>query len=182
MVGRDRGRRGRWSPSVASLEGRTLLSGYTGLSRMRNLATNTGVYNVRIDGPGFLKVHQLPRGVVDLNVLGTTSGSTLTVSLVRPRPHKIATLLPVQQLNVISRQLGSINAGAVLLAGAMTPLSNSVGLMSFGAQRFSQFLKRFHVARGQRHSGSRGGQRSGARAADSPAGSCDECGSVCHDG
>ena len=133
MVGEDRRRRGRRTPSVERLEGRTLLSGYSGLSRMRNLATNTGVYNIRIDGPGFLKVHQLPRGVVDLNVLGTTSGSTLTVSLVRPRPHKAATLLPVQELNVVSRQLGAINAGSVLLAGAMTPLTNSVSLLSFGA-------------------------------------------------
>ena len=100
---------------------------------MRNLATNTGVYKVRVDGPGFLKVHQLRHGVVDLNLLGTTSETTLSVALVRPRPHKVATLLPVQELNVVSHQLGAINAGSVLLSGAMTPLANSVGLMSFGA-------------------------------------------------
>ena len=133
MVGDDRRGRGRRTPSVEPLEGRTLLSGYSGLSRMRNLATNTGVYNIRVDGAGFLKVHQLPRGIVDLNLLGTTAESTLTVSLVRPRPHKAATLLPVQDLNVVSRQLGAINAAAVSLSGAMTPLTNSVALMSFGS-------------------------------------------------
>lgn len=109
-----------------------LLSGYSGLSRMRNVATNTGVYSVRLDGPGFLKVQQLPRGLVDLNLLGTTSGTTLSVVLLRPRPHKVSTLLPIQELNVVSHQLGAINAGSAKLSGAMTPLGNSVGLLSFG--------------------------------------------------
>jgi hypothetical protein len=133
MDGVDRRRRGLRALSVEVLEGRTLLSGYTGMSRMRNLATNTGVYKLQLDGPGFLKVQQLSKGLIDLNVLGTTSGTTLSIDLVRPRPHKLATLLPIRDLNVVSHQLGSIDAGSAKLSGAMTPLNNSVGRLSFGA-------------------------------------------------
>ncbi|MDR3620723.1 MAG: hypothetical protein P4L85_15330 [Paludisphaera borealis] len=133
MDGDDRRRRGLRAPSVEALEGRTLLSGYSGMSRMRNVATNTGVYQLQLSGPGFLKVQQLPKGVIDLNLLGTTSGTTLTVALLRPRPHKIASLLPIQDLNVVSRQLGAINASSALLSGAMSPLANSVSQLSFGA-------------------------------------------------
>ncbi|APW63739.1 hypothetical protein [Paludisphaera borealis] len=133
MDGDDRRRRGLRAPSVEALEGRTLLSGYSGLSRMRNVATNTGVYQLQLSGPGFLKVQQLPKGVIDLNLLGTTSGTTLTVALLRARPHKIASLLPIQDLNVVSRQLGAINASSALLSGAMSPLANSVSQLSFGA-------------------------------------------------
>jgi hypothetical protein len=129
----DRRRRGVRTPSVEVLEGRALLSGYAGLSHMRTVATNTGIYKLQVFGPGYLKLWQRPGGAVDLNLLGTTSGSTLSVELLRPRPHRLSTLLPIQHLNVVSRQLGDINAGSALLAGAMTPLSNSVGLLSFGA-------------------------------------------------
>jgi hypothetical protein len=115
------------------LEGRQLLSGYSGLSRMRNVATSAGIFKVRISGPGFLRVQQFPRGLVDLNLLGTTAESTLTVTLLRPRPHQVSGLLPIRDVNVVSHQLGGLDASTSRLSGTMTPLENSVGLLAFGA-------------------------------------------------
>jgi hypothetical protein len=100
---------------------------------MRNLASSAGIFKVQISGPGYLKVQQLPRGLVDFNLLGTTSGSTLTVTLLRPRPHQASALLPIRDVNVVSHQLGGVDASPALLSGTMTPLENSVSLISFGA-------------------------------------------------
>ena len=47
-------RRPRWTaaPVLEPLEGRQLLSGYTGFSRVRNILTSSGIYNLTDRRPG----------------------------------------------------------------------------------------------------------------------------------
>src|SRR4051794_36584554 len=127
-------RRTRWTaaPVLEPLEGRQLLSGYSGFSRVRNILTSSGIYNLQIGGPGILRAGAAGGGVTDLKVLGTSGDSTLTITQVRPRYHVANQLLPVRNLTIKSGQIGSIMATPVELDGTMTPLTSSVNTIQFG--------------------------------------------------
>src|SRR5262245_39293848 len=121
------------TPAVESLEGRVLLSIYTGFTRARNIPTVSGIYNLQISGPGVLRTMAAGRGAIDLKVLGTTTNSTLTITQIKPRFHKVNELLAIRDLSIKSGQIGSIEATSVELVGTMTPLSTSVSTLAFGA-------------------------------------------------
>ena len=71
-------------------------------------------------------------GAIGLSAFGTTTDSTITVSLVRPRWHAAAELLPIHSLTVTSGLLGGLDASAAELTGAMTPLNNTVSTLELG--------------------------------------------------
>ncbi len=120
-------------PALECLESRQLLSLYTGFSHVRNVPTPYGVYSLQVQGPGILKTSPAGGGAFDVKVLGTTEASTLTISQVRPRFHVPNGPMTIRNLTIGSGQIGSILAGSVELAGAMTPLSGSVGSLELGA-------------------------------------------------
>ena len=127
-------RRPRWTaaPVLEPLEGRQLLSGYTGFSSVRNIITRSGIYNLTIGGPGILKTGAAGGGMTDLKVLGTSADSTLTITQLKPRFHVPNQLLSIRNLTIKSGQIGSINASPVELDGTMTPLTSSVNTIQFG--------------------------------------------------
>ena len=127
-------RRPRWTaaPVLEPLEGRQLLSYYTGFSSVRNIITRSGIYNLTIGGPGILKTGAAGGGRTDLKVLGTSADSTLTITQLKPRFHVPNQLLSIRNLTIKSGQIGSINASPVELDGTMTPLTSSVNTIQFG--------------------------------------------------
>src|SRR4051812_6586703 len=127
-----RSRRTAAAPVLEPLEGRRLLSSYTGFSRVRNILTTSGIYNLQIGGPGILKTSAAGGGMMDLKVLGTSAGSTLSITQVRPRYHATNQLLSIRNLTIKSGQIGSILAAPVELDGTMTPLTTSVTAVQFG--------------------------------------------------
>jgi hypothetical protein len=115
------------------LEGRHLLSGFTGYSHIRNIATPSGIYFLQINGPGVLKASPAGKGSIDLRVLGTSTDSSLSITQVRPRYHVATGLLSIRNLTIKSGQIGSIEASPVELDGSMTPLTASLSTLQFGA-------------------------------------------------
>lgn len=120
------------APVGEALEGRQLLSAFTGYVHVRHIATSSGVYSLQLSDQSILKVTGAGNGQIDVKALGTTSSTTLTISLIRPRYHRPSGLLQIRNLNINSGQIGSIDAPSALLNGAMTPLASSVSTMSFG--------------------------------------------------
>ena len=125
-------RRLAMAPVLEHLEGRRLLSFYTGPSAIRPVLSKAGDFLIQVSGPGLVKVHPAPHGAIDLSAFGTTTDSTITVTLVRPRWHAKSQFLPIHNLTVTSAQLGSLDAAAVELTGTMTPLNNSVADLTLG--------------------------------------------------
>ncbi len=120
------------APALEPLEGRRLLTAFTGASAIRPLLTSAGHFLIQVSGPGLVKVHPGTHGAIGLSAFGTTSDSTITVSLVRPRWHAAAQLLPIHNLTVTSGLLGGLNAGAAELTGSMTTLNNTVSTIDLG--------------------------------------------------
>jgi hypothetical protein len=117
------------APAIEPLEGRPLLSFFSGPSAIRPLLTRAGQFLIQVSGPGLVKVHPGRQGAIGLIAFGTTTDSTLSVTLVRPRWHATAKFLAINNLTVTSGLLGSLNAGAAELTGAMTPLNNGVSTL-----------------------------------------------------
>jgi hypothetical protein len=132
---------------VESLEGRQLLSTFTGFSYVHNIQTPTGInhniqtptgiFSLQLTGPGVLKARPAGHGAINLNVLGTTTNSSLSITQVQPRFHVVNTLLVIQNLTIKSGQIGNIQASAAELNGPMTlpmtPLTTSINTLQFGA-------------------------------------------------
>jgi hypothetical protein len=91
-----------------------------------------GDFLIQVGGPGLVKVHPTAHGAIDLSAFGTTSDSTITITLVRARWHAPGQLLPIHKLTVTSGQLGSLIAAPVELTGAMTRLNNTVSNLELG--------------------------------------------------
>ncbi len=125
-------RRGGAAPVLELLEGRQLLSSYTGPSANRPVSSNGGLFLIQVSGPGVVKVHPAGRGAIDLSAFGTTEDTTLSITQVRPRWHFPSQLLSIQNLRVTSGQLGSLDAPAAELNGTMTPLNNTVASLELG--------------------------------------------------
>ena len=51
----------RVAPVIETLEGRRLLSFYTGPSAVRNILSSGGVFRIQVEGPGVIKVHPAGR-------------------------------------------------------------------------------------------------------------------------
>ncbi|MFI5456329.1 MAG: hypothetical protein ACHRXM_12850 [Isosphaerales bacterium] len=127
-----RGRRRAITPALELLEGRRLLSFYTGPSAIRPVHSSAGDFLIQVGGPGLVKVHPAGHGAIDLIAFGTTADSTITVTLVHPRWHFAARLLPIDKLTVTSGLLGTLDAIPAELTGKMTPLNNTVADLTLG--------------------------------------------------
>ena len=125
-------RRSRIAPAIEALEGRRLLSVYTGPSAVRNILSSGGVFRIQVEGPGVIKVHSAGKGAIDLTAFGTNADTTLSVSQVRPRYHFPSQLLSIDKLSVTSDQLGGLDASAAKLTGIMTPLMNTMQTLTLG--------------------------------------------------
>jgi hypothetical protein len=139
QVGTGRSRRLACSPSrqvapvMELLEGRRLLSGYTGPATRRTFSTDAGVFLIQVSGPGALNVFPGGAGAINLKVYGTSSDSTVTVTQVRPRYHAPSRLLNIHTLTVTSGQLGDLDASPAILTGAMTPINSPMSNLDWGA-------------------------------------------------
>ncbi len=125
-------RRSGVAPVMETLEGRGLLSAYTGPSAVRNILSSGGVFRIEVEGPGVIKVHPAGKGAIDLSAFGTNADTTLSISQVRPRYHFPSQLLSIDKLTVTSDQLGGLDASAAKLTGIMTPLMNTMQTLTLG--------------------------------------------------
>ena len=114
------------APALELLEGRRLLSSFTGPSATRPVSSAGGLFLIQVSGPGVVKVFPAKGGAIDLTAYGTTLNTTLSITQVRPRWHFPSQLLSIQKLRVTSGQLGSLDASAAELTGTMTPLNGNV--------------------------------------------------------
>ena len=126
-------RRTSTAPAVESLEGRQLLSTFTGFTHVRNILTPAGIFFLQVTGPGVLKASPAGHGAINLKVLGTTTNSSLSITQVQPRFHVANSLMSIDNLIIRSGQIGSILASPVELDGAMSPVNLSVGTLELGA-------------------------------------------------
>ena len=135
------------APAVESLEGRQLLSTFTSFSYVHNIQTPTGInhniqtpigiFSLQVTGPGVLKARPAGHGAINLNLLGTTANSSLSITQVQPRFHVVNGLLVIHNLTIMSGQIGNIQASPAELDGPMTlpmtPLTTSINTLQFGA-------------------------------------------------
>ncbi|MBV8127253.1 MAG: hypothetical protein JO114_06245, partial [Planctomycetaceae bacterium] len=140
-------RRTSTAPAVEALEGRQLLSTSTGFSYVHNIHTSTGInhiiqtpigiFSLQVTGPGVLEARPAGHEAINLNVLGTTTNSSLSITQVQPRFHVVNSLLMIQNLTIKSGQIGNIQASAAELDGPMTlpmtPLTTPINTLQFGA-------------------------------------------------
>jgi hypothetical protein len=120
------------APALEPLEGRRLLSFYTGPTSRRPLFTPAGEFLAQVSGPGVVEVHAAPGGAIDLAAFGTTSNSTITITQSLPRFHAPSQLLMIRNIRIRSGQLGGLSAATTELDGRMTPLTNSVQTLALG--------------------------------------------------
>ena len=125
-------RRPALAPGLEPLEGRELLSVYTGPSAIRAVQTTGGTFLIQVSGPGVIKVHSAGRSAIDLTAFGTTSATTITVSQLRPPWHFPSHFLRLNKVVIVSGQLGSFNATSSELNGSMTQINNTVNTLEFG--------------------------------------------------
>ncbi|MDR3635609.1 MAG: hypothetical protein P4L84_17540 [Isosphaeraceae bacterium] len=110
--------------SFEPLEERRLLSFYSGPSTVRPVVAGGALYQITVSGGGYERIGHTQQGI-QVNLLGTTSSSTLAVKLIHILPHSRQLPLNIAAINVESGQLGSIQAlGTANLTGPITPLGN----------------------------------------------------------
>ncbi len=128
-------RQSRSTPLVEPLEGRPLLSLYTGPSTVYPVLTHGALYQLTVSGGGFEKVREMGHGQVRVILFGTTASSTLTVNLLRGRPHFPLAPLEIGNIIVRSGELGKIDGlSSADLEGPITPISgvNSLSFAEIG--------------------------------------------------
>jgi hypothetical protein len=96
------------------------------------VSTPSGVFTIKVSGPGVVEVHHASNGAIDLNAYGTTSNSTITITQIQPRFHVTSQPLAIQYLKIRSGQLGGLSAMPVLLEGRMTPIASSMNSLEIG--------------------------------------------------
>ncbi len=114
------------APALERLEGRRLLSGYTGPSYQRTVHSSGGAFLIQVSGGGVIKVNPPGLGGINLRAFGTTSASTISITQVRPRWHFPSQYLVINSLTVTSHQLGALDASVAELNGPMTPLTGGM--------------------------------------------------------
>src|SRR5262249_11818758 len=119
-------RRPALSPRFEPLEGREMLSTFTGPSAIRAVQTTGGIYQIQVSGPGVFKVHSPGRSRIELTAFGTTSATTINVNQIRPPWHSASHDLLLNKVVIVSGQLGSFNAPSSELNGSMTQINNTV--------------------------------------------------------
>ncbi len=122
----------RVTPALEPLEGRRLLSFYTGPTARRPLLAHAGAFLVEVSGPGVVEVHPAPGGAIDLTAYGTTTSSTITITQTEPRFHAPSQLLLIRDLRIRSGELGGLSAMTAELDGRLTPLTGPLQTLAFG--------------------------------------------------
>jgi hypothetical protein len=124
-------RRRALSPGLEPLEGRELLSVFTGPSAIRAVRTTGGIFQISVSGPGVFKVHSAGQSAIALTAFGTTNASTITVSQIRPPWHFPSHDLVLNKVVIVSGQLGNLDAPSSELNGTMTQINNTVSSLEF---------------------------------------------------
>jgi hypothetical protein len=133
-LGRSRRRHHlEFAPALEDLEGRRLLSGYTGPSKVRNVQSSGGLFSIQVSGPGVIKENAAGRAGIDLSAFGTTSATTITISQIRPRWHFPSQYLDLNDVKITSGQLGGLDASFSELSGKMTPLNSALNTLELGS-------------------------------------------------
>ena len=116
--------------SVEPLESRLLLTTfYTGPSTTRSIRSNAAIYNFSISGPGLETIKPAGKGAVAVTLYATTPDTTLNLSMVNQHPRSKGLPLSIASINVVTGQIGSIQAGtAGNLIGAISPLGSASSL------------------------------------------------------
>jgi hypothetical protein len=92
------------------------------------------IYTIAVNGPGFVKAHPIGRGLIGINLFGTTPASQVTVTQTRVNPRFTDSRLPIGRLVVRSGQLGAFQAaGTADLQGRMSNLRGRVDTLQFNA-------------------------------------------------
>src|SRR3954469_24389550 len=73
-------RRKAIAPAVEALEGRQLLSFYSGPTSSRPVFSRGTVFTVTVGGGGYETIRKLRHGQVGINLYATNPGSTLTIT------------------------------------------------------------------------------------------------------
>jgi hypothetical protein len=128
-----RSRRRAITPGLEYLEGRRLLSFFTGPSANRPVFSAGGIFRIQVEGTGVVKVHPAAKGAIDLTAFGTSADSTITITQIRPRFHFASRYLSIHNLTITSGQLGSLVAPQVALTGTMTRVNNTLTDLTLGA-------------------------------------------------
>ena len=118
--------------ALECLEGRQLLSVYTGPSTVRRVQSSGGTFSIAVSGPGAIKENFAGRSGIDLSAFGTTSATTITITQIRPRWHFPSQYLGLSKVKITSGQLGGLDAGFCELNGKMTPLNNTMSTLELG--------------------------------------------------
>jgi hypothetical protein len=124
-------RRPALSPRLEPLEGRELLSVFTGATATRAVRTTGGIFQIQVSGPGLIKVHSAAHSAITVTAFGTTSATTITVGQIRPLWHFPSRDLVLNKVVIVSGQLGSFNATSSELNGSMTQINNTVNSLEF---------------------------------------------------
>ena len=126
-------RRRAVAPALECLEGRRLLSAYTGPSMRRTVQSSGGTFLIQVSGPGVIKENSAGRSGIDLSAFGTTSATTITITQIRPRWHFPSQYLVLNNVKITSGQLGGLDASFCELNGKMTPLNNTLNTLELGS-------------------------------------------------
>jgi hypothetical protein len=118
-------------PQVEPLEGRALLSFYTGPAMSRPVLVGNSFFTVAVTGGGFQTVRLKRNGHAIINLTGTGPNSVLTIGAATGKPHfSSSSPLQIDQINVKSGSIGAIQAPAANLVGSLI-LPGSVNLIAF---------------------------------------------------
>lgn len=120
-------------PEVESLEGRQLLSIYTGPTSSRPIVSHGTVFTLSVTGGGYETVKRMRHGLYAINLYATNASSALSISAQSRQTVYNNVPLPIGQINIKTGLLGSINAGAGTLLGRMTPIQGSLSSLIFNA-------------------------------------------------
>jgi hypothetical protein len=134
----EHARRGPWgrravAPVLECLEGRRLLSTYTGPSTVRTVLSSGGKFLIQVSGPGVIKESSAGRSGINLSAFGTTSATTISITQVRPRWHFPSQYLGLNSVRVTSGQLGGLDASFCELNGKITALNNTMNTLELGS-------------------------------------------------
>jgi hypothetical protein len=120
-------------PGVEALEGRQLLSIYTGPTSSRPIVSHGTVFTLSVTGGGYETVRRMRHGLYAINLYATNANSALSISAQARHTVYNNVPLPIGRINIKTGLLGSINAGAATLLGRMTPIDGSLSSLIFNA-------------------------------------------------
>ncbi len=107
-------------PCVEPLEGRALLSFYTGPTMSRPVIVGNSFSTVAVTGGGYETVRLDRKGHATITLYGTGPNSVLTIGAAAGKPHfSSPSPLQIDQINVKSGSIGSIQAAGADLVGSL---------------------------------------------------------------